>query len=133
LVERILVPAPAASTITAAIGAEPLPADRDPGSDDVMSTAHPSCDKALLGSDGLVNTEADCGPAAAAAATKLMVVQAMSEPVERPDRHSLRRSVGAQRLADGKDRTGGRRPTSPVSSTGRWLPDHGFALRLLTA
>jgi hypothetical protein len=43
----ILVPAPAASTITAEIVAEPVAVEDGRGSDDVLSTAHPFCEKAL--------------------------------------------------------------------------------------
>jgi hypothetical protein len=55
VLDRILVPAPAASTITAEITAGPGSAGCGRVSDDVMSTAHPSCEKALRGSGGIVN------------------------------------------------------------------------------
>jgi len=55
VLDRILVPAPAASTITAETAAGPVPAGCGRASDDVMSTAHPSCGKALRGSGGIVN------------------------------------------------------------------------------
>jgi len=55
VLDRILVPAPAASTITAEIAAGPVSVGCVRVSDDVMSTAHPSCEKALRGSGGIVN------------------------------------------------------------------------------